>query len=614
MEEAAKIISMANWLTKSILIFLLKTCCAKLFTIEMERFGPRENSIPRSQASDNYTVLMKKHETVRISFCLRVKSAITIVNIVYSNDGPADEIQAILDGENMGSFIGSPYDGAGRGWNLFRSSGRLPGRVVLNTGPHVLVLNATRSDRYGVEIDNLFLDIDDLELDYPTLFCSLYCFDDINYDAKRNEANSILNGRFVQKSFPSQCAEADNVNVEIYHKTATKFEITANIPKYLSFANYREPFFDNCRLGSPFWVFNNQSVKHRNTLVETQIAQLSFQGNTHTVILTVTFDMKKISPVREVDETKIRTFLMLKLRNMPRENVLVKPERMGSKRHWIKMKDMTYTPFSTERTWHIPDFSWSSDQLNRIRLTIYPGKQDVVVDTLFLQREVTSETTVDVYADNDVVIQAVNLGFWHHRKDHPNAMTLHGAFGNTTESTNIDSVRIYAKVPWTGAYAQVFVLFQNGRVRLQAITPHGLDYIPFGSSVNIGQPSKANSKRPYSAIKTVYIDPRSLRMNIKYENGNSADFVLKTSFINTKLIVERCKFLQNRNTFPVVTFQSMWVSDGNADVDHVTVDGGKSRHIMSGWNLLQGKSAAFFRKCISRHNTQAPDIQIKFLG
>ena len=605
---------MTNWLSTSILFILLHSCCAKLFTVEIERFGPRENSIPRSQASNNFTVVMKPHDIVRMHFCLRAKSAVTIVNIVYSNDGPADEIHAILDGETMGSFIGSPYDGQGRGWNLFRSSGPLPGRMVLGTGPHVLVLNVTRSDQYGIEIDNLFLDIDDMGLDYPTLFCSLYCFDDVTYDAKQTGfPKRVPNGRFVQKSFSTHCAEVDNVNVEIYHDSATKFEITANIPKYYSFANYREPFFDNCKLGSPFWAFYNQSVRHRNTMIENQIAQLSFQGNSHTVLLTVTFDMKKISPVREVDETQIRTFLMLRLRNLPRENVLVKPERMGTEGHWVKMKEMTYTPFSTERTWHIPDFSWSADKLNKIRLTIYPGQQDVIVDTLLLQREKTSDTTVDVYADDDIVIQAVSLGFWHHMKDNPNAMTLQGAFENRTEITNIGSIRIYAKVPWTGAYAQVFVLFQNGRARLQAITPHGLDFIPFGSSVNIGQPLKTNSMRPYSAIRRIYIDPRSLRMNVMYENGNSADFILKTSFTDTKLTVENCKFLQNRNNFPVMTFQSMWVNDGNADVDHMNINGGKSWHIMSSWSQHQGTWAAFFRKCISRHNTQAPDIQIKFL-
>ena len=603
---------MENLLKQSLFVFLVQSCCGKLFNIEIERFGPRENSIPRSQASNNYTVLMKKHETVRINFCIRLKSVVSIINIVYSNDGPSDEITATLNGENMGSFIGSPYDGSGKGWNLFRSSGRLPGRVVLTTGQHVLVLNASKADRYGIELDNLFLDIDDLGLDYPSLFCSLYCFDYINYKPVHDEI--IPNGRFVQKSSSSQCAEVDNVRVEVYHNTATKFEITANIPKYLSFANYREPFFDGCTLGSPYWVFNNQSVKHGNRLVKMPRASLSFRGSAHATILIVTFDLKKISPVREVDETRIGATLRLKLRNMPRENVLVKPERNGKDGHWEKMADMTFTPFSTERKWDIPDFAWSLDNSNRIKLTVYPGKQDVIVDTLLLERRKTSDETIDVYSDADVVIQAVRLGFWHHNTDHSNSMSFQSTFGNTTELKNIDSFRIYAKVPWTGGYSQVFVLFQDGRTRIQAITPHGLDYIPFGSSLNIGQPANTESKRPYSAIRRVNIDPRHLRMNVIYENGNTAIFILKTTFRDTKLVVEKCKFLQNRSKFPIMTFQSMWVNDGNADVDHMSINGGTSRHIISDWKELRGKSAAFFRKCISRHNTQAPDIQIRFLN
>lgn len=603
---------MRGWIAKTIIVIFLRVCCAKLFNIEIERFGPKEKSIPRSQASNNFTILMKKHETVRIIFCLRLRSAISIINIVYSNDGPEDEIQAFLDGENMGSFISSPYDGAGKGWNLFRSSGRLPGRVWLNSGPHTLVLNVTSADSYGIEVDNMFLDIDDLGMDYPTFFCSLYCFESVNYKPEKFEM--VSGGRFVQRSFSSQCAEVDNVNVEIYHETATEFEITANIPKYLSFANYRQPFFDNCLLGSPYWTFQNQSVKHGNRLVETPEARLSFRGTTEATILIVNFDLKNISPVREVDETRIGALLRLKLRNMPRENVLVKPERMGQERHWINMEHKTFTPFSTERTWDIPDFAWSADDVNGVRLTIYPGKQDVVVDIIQLERRSTTDTTIDVYADNDVVIQAVRLGFWHRKQERPESMAVQNTFGNTTELTNIDSFRIYSKVPWSGGYSQVFVLFQDGRTRIQSITPHGLDYIPFGSSLNIGQPLVVNSKRPYSAIRKVNIDPKNLRMSIRYVNGNSADFVLKTSFTNTKLIVEKCSFLQNRNTFPIMTFQSMWVNDGNADVDHVSVDGGEPRHIMSHWQELRGKSAAFFRKCISRHNTQAPDIQIKFLN
>ena len=606
---------MGRWLENFLFILVLRGCCCKLFTIEVERFAPRENSIPRSQASNNYTVLMREYETIRINFCLRQTSTVTIINIVYSNDGPSDEIKATLDGHNMGSFVGSPYEGAGRGWNLFRSSGRLLGRAVMTTGPHVLVLNVTRSDKYGVEIDNVFLNIDDYGLDYPTLFCTLYCFD-INYNNTVEQKLPIQNGKFVQKSSSSQCAEADNVKVEIFHNTTTDFEITANIPKYLSFANYRDPFFDSCILGSPYWAFHNQSLTQRNEHVKTPHATLRLQKAVYGTVLTVTFDLQKLSPVREVDEAKIGGILKLKLRNMPRENVIVKPERMGSGGQWVKMTDMTFTPFSTLRTWTIPDFSWSAEQPNQVKLKISHGKQGVVVDTLLLHRRATSDRTFDVYSDTNVVIQGVRLGFWHHWQDHPQSMTLQTLemTDRRTELTKIDSLRIYSKVPWTGGYSQVFVLFQDGRIRIQAITPHGLDYIPFGASVNIGQPLNTTSKRPYSAIKTINIDPKLLQMIIMYENGNSATFVLKTTFTETKLVVTRGRFLLNRSQFPIMTFQSMWMNDGNSDTDHVTINGGKARHIMSDWNELPGKSAAFFRKCISRHNTQAPDIRIQFLN
>ena len=597
-----------------LLLFLLcfRTAFCKLFVIEAENFAPRETSIPRSQASNNFTVLLRQHETIRIHFCLRIRSAVTVINIVYSNDGPSDEIKTMLDGQYMGTFIGSPYEGAGRGWNLFRSSGNLAGRAVLETGPHLLVLNATKSDRYGIEIDNIFLKIDDVGLDYPTLFCSLYCFD-VNYNETVQHKISVPSGKFIQKSTSTQCAETDNVKVEIFHTTATDFEITANIPKYLSFANYRQPSFDNCHLGSPYWSFSNQTVNQGNRVVETPRATLNMHSSSFGTTLKVTFDLSKLSPTREVDEANIGGSLKLKLRNLPRDNVVVKAERMGNEGLWVKMAAATFTPFSTLRIWTIPAFFWSTHRSNQIKLEISHGIQDIIIDTLLLERRATRDKTFDVYSDPDIVVQGVRLGFWHHWKENPSSMTLITSAQRSSQLSKIDSVRIYSKVPWTGGYSQVFVLFQDGRVRLQAITPHGLDYIPFGASVNIGQPSSTNTTRPYSAIKSVNIDPILRQILISYENGNSAKCILKTTFTETKLVVRKARFLQDRTRFPIMTFQSMWMNDGNSDTDHVSFNGETSRHIMSDWSEQLAKSAAFFRRCISRHNTQAPDIQIQFL-
>lgn len=57
----------------------------------------------------------------------------------------------------------------------------------------------------------------------------------------------------------------------------------------------------------------------------------------------------------------------------------------------------------------------------------------------------------------------------------------------------------------------------------------------------------------------------------------------------------------------------MYVADDNNDVDHISVDGGKPLKITEQWNEIRGNYFAFFRQCISKHNTQSPDISIQFM-
>ena len=58
-----------------------------------------------------------------------------------------------------------------------------------------------------------------------------------------------------------------------------------------------------------------------------------------------------------------------------------------------------------------------------------------------------------------------------------------------------------------------------------------------------------------------------------------------------------------------MTFRSMWVADGNADVDHVSTPQGVWP-ILTGWENLTSPYVLFFRACISRHNTLSPDIRV----
>ncbi|XP_060600508.1 uncharacterized protein LOC132753952 [Ruditapes philippinarum] len=584
---------------------------SKLFTFEVENFSPNAMRMPRSGASGNFTVLFNNNDLIHIDFCLRVPSTVIVKSVMYSNDGPSDTFRATLEEQHIGSFTTSAYKGDGNGWNMFKSSGQLPGKMKLGIGRHVLTLQATQSDQWGVEVDYVLLSIDDNFLEYKDLLCNQFCFN-VNYDDVPR-VDSVPSGKFVQKSTSTQCSEQDNIKVELYHDRSTEFEITANIPKYHSFANNREPNYDQCVLASPYWIFGNLTIFPDTADVRKGNAVLRFSGSYYKTRATVSFDFSSLTPTRETDERLLGSVLFVKLRNMPRENVTFKPEYLQNGR-WKSLEKVELTPFNNEHSWPIPDRTWDVAGENQIRLIIEPGKQQVVLDTVRLDRRNTEDTTVELYADPDVVFEGVRLSFWQYWLYHRNSMTVSIQARGTKEHFNIDSLRVYVKVPWTGGYSQVFVLFQNGRVRLQAMTPHGLDYIPFGASVNIGQPQSTDSEKPYSPIEKIDIDPKTKTLALRYADGNTAIFNIETTYTQTKLNVKNAMFRKDRKLFPIMTFQSMWIQDGNADTDHVTINGDISRHITSSWTELYGISAVFFKKCISRHNTQGPDIKIQFVS
>jgi hypothetical protein len=59
----------------------------------------------------------------------------------------------------------------------------------------------------------------------------------------------------------------------------------------------------------------------------------------------------------------------------------------------------------------------------------------------------------------------------------------------------------------------------------------------------------------------------------------------------------------------VAVFRSMWVEDGNSDVDSVETAAG-TEAILTGWSELQASAWFFHRQVVSTHNTSAPDVRI----
>ena len=60
-------------------------------------------------------------------------------------------------------------------------------------------------------------------------------------------------------------------------------------------------------------------------------------------------------------------------------------------------------------------------------------------------------------------------------------------------------------------------------MRLLPVTPHGLNWIPFGSSVLLGQ-TDPHSSRPSAPIANVSINPTTLSMTLIYIDGGTMSF------------------------------------------------------------------------------------------
>lgn len=176
-------------------------------------------------------------------------------------------------------------------------------------------------------------------------------------------------------------------------------------------------------------------------------------------------------------------------------------------------------------------------------------------------------------------------------------------------------LRWYKTIEGSSSAPQFLVLYQDGYMRLKPHPPVGISDTCFGSSVIIGPAPLAD--RPYVDIEKVTVDLTESTLDIVYRAGGSA---------HLKLSVNRDRAVANvgvnyDGSKPFATFRSMYVSDGNADVDQIRTGGGdlgffsQSPHQCDvKWNTLPGTWWFFHRAVHSKHNTSAPDIRIEVLN
>jgi hypothetical protein len=162
----------------------------------------------------------------------------------------------------------------------------------------------------------------------------------------------------------------------------------------------------------------------------------------------------------------------------------------------------------------------------------------------------------------------------------------------------------HRKIDGADEWPQFLVLYQDGNLRLKPQPPEGSLDTCLGSSVIVGPALPAT--RPYVDISRVAVNLTTFCMDIFYLEGGTAHICFAVD--RTQAVAEVRAEYPTTDT-PFATFRSMWVADGNSDVDHAESDAG-SFPIMD-WTTLDGRWWFFYRDSLSIHNTSAPDIRIE---
>ncbi len=175
---------------------------------------------------------------------------------------------------------------------------------------------------------------------------------------------------------------------------------------------------------------------------------------------------------------------------------------------------------------------------------------------------------------------------------------------NGQTSYDCHYLQIRRWVPGTDSWPEVFVLYEDGNMRIKPHPPEGYTDVCFGSSMIIGPATLGD--RPYAEVESVDITTgaSSVQLDITFAGGETA---------HIDFTVDRARAIADATVigFPdhVAVFRSMWVTNGNADVDSVETAAGKEA-ILGGWSDLEASAWFFHRQYPSTHNTSAPDIRV----
>ena len=485
----------------------------------------------------------------------------------------------------------------------------------INSGPHQLLLKAVNTDSYGVELDKTILNLTCTARIQPSPKCT-------NISSLTGSSDCSNPPYATRNSSKTSCAEEDNVNIPIFYSGVQSFKITAHLPEYypsITTMNNRKANFTNCQFASRnIWKIgvNDNSHSEFADLCASNVYNIGEPISTfcHEIInkykntkYTIYFTAKGTSS--GLVEASIGSVLTVKFTQVT-GNLVLEVRCFGRNKKWLSLGIATFNTGELTKTWQVPDLTWSEGQnSNQIELQVANGSSidaSGKFDYLKLdKRDESGESSpIKVFDNGETIIEAITIDFWWL---YPKGMIIKNLHDNQ-EWHDITYFRIYRKIPGTNnQFSQLFVLYQDGNSRILPFQPNGIDWIPFGSSVIIG-PTTSNSIRPYASIIRVNINPSRLTMELHYESGGKATATLQYTTTSTTIHVDDISYTTSP-LIPFTTFRSMWVADGNADVDRVQTSR-NSWHVQYGWQSISASSFKFLRSCVSTHNTLSPDILI----
>ncbi len=438
-------------------------------------------------------------------------------------------------------------------------------------------------------------------------------------------------GQVENKSYDTMCAEVDNINVPLWHTNTSAYRITVTHPEYFPVTiNERGADFDDCdftdrniwRLGTNdgssaefrqsgyvdgdvYYALDNPTAGLDEVWSAFPAALDSSVMKTQIIVFTA----EEISDVNL--EPKIGSRLTVTMRAVT--GTLDVRLVIGNGSTWTVVSNQVFDAAHLSRQWNTPDFFWSGAvDANRLRLEVVTAAQGGQTTTgargdydsveLWKRDERGEFPPTLLYDDGNIIVEAIDIDFWWRAPDGMTVVTPQGT------ATNVEYFRIVKRVSDSNTveYSQVFVMYEDGNVRLLPHPPAGVDWTPFGASVILGP--TVEGPRPFAGISTVTVHPKDISMDVVYDDGGSCHMDMWVN--REKNVVDVSDIRYDTAAHSFARFRSMWVYDGKSDIDRVESAGGVypvTRH----WDLLRGTWWKFFKEVPTYHNTYCPEFNIE---